>query len=300
MRISLVAPFAEAHHGVVTQRVAERNGISKSTWFRATGSGELDPLFPGVARIPGSPRTREQGIAAAVLAAGPGALASHSSAVVLWGLDRPDEPPNVIVPDRRRGLELPGVVVHRPRDLLDLNAVLRSNIPTCCILRLLCDIGAVDRAAVASVLGHFLAIGAVSVTALDRAVRAHSRQGRNGITAFRDALGEWVIDGKPADSVLEPAMRRLLRANRIGPAEFHARLAGYEVDFRLTGTPVVLECDGWAYHARTRAQFQRATTRDGDLIAAGYVPVHFTYREIMRQPRRVVTRITGALRQFAA
>jgi very-short-patch-repair endonuclease len=300
MKLSLVAPFAEAHHGLVTQRAAERHGISKSTWFRATGSGALDLVFPGVARIPGSPRTREQQIAAAVLGAGPGALASHTSAVELWGLARPVEPPHVIVADRRRGLELPGVVIHRPRDLLDLNPVLRSKIPTCCILRLLCDLGAADRGAVAPVLGHFVAIGAVSITALDRAIRAHSRQGRHGIVALREALGEWVIDGKPADSVLEPAMRRLLRAHRIGPVEFHAMCAGYEVDFRLSGTPIVLECDGWAYHARTRAQFQRTTTRDGDLIAAGYVPVHFTYREIMRQPRRVVGRITGALRQFAA
>lgn len=300
MDLSLVAPFAEANHGLVTRDAAFHRGISKSAWYRALQSPVLEAVFPGVARIAGTPRTREQEIAAAVLAAGPGALASHATAAYLWGLDRPPGPPEVIVPDRNRRIELPGVVVHHPRDLLDLDPVRRRRIPTSCILRLLCDLGAVDPAGVGATLGHFLAIRAVTVTMLERAIRSHSRQGRHGIVAFRAALAEWVIDGKPADSVLEPAMRRLLRAHRIGPVQFHAVLAGYEVDFWLVGTPVVLECDGWDYHGRTRAQFERDTSRNGDLIAAGYVPVHFSYREIIYQPRRVIGRITAALARFAA
>ena len=44
----------------------------------------------------------------------------------------------------------------------------------------------------------------------------------------------------------------------------------------------MLECDGWAYHGRTKAQHHRDTVRDNDLVVAGYLPVHFTYRMIHR------------------
>jgi hypothetical protein len=82
----------------------------------------------------GSPDTPEQRIAAAVLAAGPGALASHRSAARLWGVPRDAaDPVDLILVDRARQSTLGGVVVHRPRDHLDLSSVRRAGIRrTCC------------------------------------------------------------------------------------------------------------------------------------------------------------------------
>ena len=37
-------------------------------------------------------------------------------------------------------------------------------------------------------------------------------------------------------------------------------------------------------HGRTKAQHHRDTVRDNDLVVAGYLPVHFTYRMIHRAP----------------
>ena len=83
---------------------------------------------------------------------------------------------------------------------------------------------------------------------------AHSIQGRAGVTALRDAIDEWSIDSRPADSVLEPAMRKLVQRHGLPDIEFHPTIEGREVDFRFTGTPVIVECDGWAYHGlQTRA-----------------------------------------------
>jgi very-short-patch-repair endonuclease len=82
-------------------------------------------------------------------------------------------------------------------------------------------------------------------------------------------------------------MARFLEAARLPPAEFHARVGGREVDFALIGTPIVLECDGWEHHGRTREQFDRDTQRDRELAAAGRVVVHFTWRQITR--RRAAT-----------
>lgn len=291
--------FADDHHGLVTQAAAKKRGVSKASWFRVLASGRLVQVHPGVARMPGSPRTKEQAIAAAVLAL-PGSLASHRSAAHLWGIRRLEsDPVEIIVPKRGRSPELDGVVVHRPRDLKDLVPVLRSNIRTTNVLRLLCDLGAVDPAGVPAAVGHVVTARLASPVALRRAIDRHSRRGRHGVPAFRAALEEWLIDGKPVDSVLEPAMHKLFERYRLPPYEFHARIAGREVDFWIVGTPVVLECDGWEFHAKTRAQQEADASRDAHLTEAGYVTVRFTYHQIVRRPAEQARRILGIVRRWA-
>jgi very-short-patch-repair endonuclease len=291
--------YAADHHGLITRDAAARRGMSKATWFRAMADGRLIALHPGIARLPGAPPTREQAIAAAVLALSPGALASHRSAAHLWGITRPDyDPVEVIVTRRTRTFDMPGVIVHRPRDLKDLKPVRKQNIATTNVLRLLCDLGAVDRAAVTAAVGHVITARLASPVALRAAIDRHARRGRHGVPTFREALEDWVIDGRPVDSVLEPAMRRLFEKHRLPPYEFHARIAGYVVDFWIIDTPLVLECDGWEFHAKTRAQQHADAIRDARLAEHGFISVRFTYHQIVREPARQARRILGILRQW--
>ena len=135
--------------------------------------------------------------------------------------------------------------------------------------------------------------------ALRHAIERHARFGRHGVPAFRRALEEWVIDGKPVDSKLESAMRRLFEHYRLPPYEFHAIAGPYEVDFRIVGTPIVLECDGWEFHAKTRAQQASDAARDAHLAELGFVPVRFTYGQIVREPAKLAGRIRGIVRRWA-
>ncbi len=300
MEVSKLALFAEEHHGLVTFAAAQRAGISTSTWHRAVRSNEIEQLYPGVARLHGSARSREQAIAAAVFAAGRGAIASHRSAARLWGIPRPeDDPIDVMLTERHRQASLPGVLVHRPRDRRDLSPVLRHNIRASNILRLLCDLGAVDPGAVVDAVGHVVTNGLASPVALRTAVEVHARRGRHGVPAFREALEEWVIDGKPVDSVLETAMRKLVQTYQLPPIEFHPIIGGYEVDFRVIGTNIVLECDGWETHGRNKQRFEADHTRDADLVALGNVVVRFTYRAITRRAAKEAERIRAVLRRWA-
>ena len=98
--------------------------------------------------------------------------------------------------------------------------------------------------------------------------------------AFRDALDDWVLDGKPTDSVLEPAMHRLLVDHGLPPAQFHAVICGYEVDFWIVDSPIVLECDGLGRPRSRQVAVRADRVRDSVLAAAGYVTVRFTYRQI--------------------
>lgn len=164
------------------------------------------------------------------------------------------------------------------------------------VLRFLCDLGAVDESGVAAAVGY--------VITNPSPPRRHCSQRSTCIRAGVDTVSRpcdeflevWIVDGKPADSVLEFAMRRLVERFDLPPMKFHARVAGFEVDFLVTGTGVAVECDGWRYHGKTARQFERDTARDAALVAARYVPVHFTYWQIHRQPHVVVERIRSALR----
>jgi very-short-patch-repair endonuclease len=297
MRMGDLDRWARAHHGVISM---EASGLTRSSWYRAIRSGQLDQLHPGVARLHGTADTAEQRIAAAVLAVGMPALASHRSAARLWGIERPTgDPVDVIVAGRRRLPALRGVVIHRPKDLERLSPPQRrSNIVCTNILRTLLDLGAVDRAAVPDAVGHAIAHHHITLPTLESVVIQHSAHGRAGIVALRNAVDAWAIDSKPTDSLLETAMQRLIDRCRLPPVEFHPIVCGHQVDFRVIGTPVILECDGWAYHGLQRKTFESDRARDADLIGAGWIVVRFTYRAITVHPKPTADRIAAAVARW--
>jgi very-short-patch-repair endonuclease len=253
-------------------------------WYHAHRTGLLVAIHRNVSRLAGTFPTIEMHIAAAVLAAGPTSLASHRSAAHLWGIPRGDGDPVDIIVDERGSLRrYDGVVAHRPNDLLDLHpAPTRLAIPCTTIERTLLDLGAVDRFAVRGAVGHALTTGLTTLDQLRATVIDHSQRGRHGVVALRRALDDWSIHGRPADSVLEVAMVRLAERHRLPPLEFHPIIEGWEIDFRVSGTPVLIECDGWTHHGLDRDQFERDRRRDAELAAAGWVTLRFTYRAVVQ------------------
>ncbi len=300
MKLQLLESFICAHHGLVTLDAVREAGLSKTTWNRALNDGRLTLIHPGVAGVVGSARTKEQSIAAAVLAAGPGAMASHRSAIFLWDIPRPtDDPPELILPRRSRQATLDGVVVHRPRDLRDLGAVMRRGIPTAKLLRALCDLGAVDPAGVHPAVGYVVTNRLASPNSIYTAIRMHGRRGRPGVPALRDALEDWMIDGKFLDSELERRMKRLVKHHKLPSIEFHPIICGYEIDFRVVGTAILLECDGWEFHDKQRHRFESDRRRRNELTAAGWIVVNFTWAMLTRQPQWVATIIGRALTNWS-
>ena len=297
MRLSDFDAWARAHHGVIT---FEASGLSRTAWYRAIERGTLQPLHPRVARMIGTPDTPEQRIVAGVLATGGPAVASHRSAARLWGVPRPDHDPVDVIPaSGRRDLALDGVIVHRPTDRARLTPQRRYGISCTNILRTIIDLGAVDPSGVHAAVGHAVATRLASLGAIERAVGEHARPGRAGIVAARDAIDDWSIDDKPADSVLEAMMTRLIERFGLPPVELHPIIEGHEIDFRVIDTPVLLECDGWTHHGLDRDGFERDRERDADLVAAGWIVVRFTYRAVTIRPKATADRIRAALRRWA-
>ena len=297
MQLANLDHLATTHHGVVSR---EASGLSRSAWYRSIAASQLEQVFPGVVRLHGTARTPEQRIAAAVLATAPSSMASHRSAARLWGIPRPDDDPVdvIVIGARRRFTGFDEVIIHRPRDLERLAPQRRSGIVCTNALRAVLDLGAVDRAAVSDAVGHVITNRLATLNALQTVVIQHSEHGRTGIVALREAVAEWSIDAKPTDSMLEQTMHRLISRHRLPPVEFHPVIGGYEVDFRVTGTPVILECDGWAHHGLQRSNFERDRQRDAELLAAGWIVLRFTYRAITTRPKHTADRISATIARW--
>ena len=248
-----------------------------------------------VARLPGVPITPVQTIAAAAWSIGGGVLASHRSAALLWrAAPVGDCPVDLISTARVRRTTAPGVVLHRPRDLVDLRPTIRSGIATCNPLRCLVDLGAVDEDLVAPALEAMLIAGLVSVRSVDVAVARHRSPGRHGVAALIEAIAQLPLGSQAPDSVLETKMAALLLAAGIGGWRFHLRIAGHEVDFALPDVGVVIEVDGWATHG-ARSQFEHDRRRDADLVAAGWVVLRFTWLQVTRKSAWVAERISATV-----
>ena len=157
---------------------------------------------------------------------------------LLWDLPRPeDDDVDVTLPDRNRRGGLDGVVLHRPRDLVDLAPTRRQGITTAKLLRALTDLGAVDPA-------EFTRRGPRRhATASPRPPRCVGRskpirrRGRHGVRALREALDDWLFDGAALDSELERRMKRLAKRYQLPPMLFHVR------DRRLRGRLPVSDAD---------------------------------------------------------
>jgi very-short-patch-repair endonuclease len=227
-------------------------------------------------------------------------MASHRSAAYLWGAEVDGiAPVDVTVVDRRRGLRLAGVRVHRPVDLDDLRPVRRSGISTTNPLRTALDAGAVcPPVTVAAIVETFIIRRYLGVRTLDQALHRHSRQGRAGLGALHLVLHDWALGDKPPDSALEPAMARLLRAHDLPAAVFHHRVGTrggtFELDFALLDHKLDVEVDGWAHHGSRRA-FEADRERDAYLVGVGWHVLRFTWYQVRFRPDWVAARISDAV-----
>lgn len=78
--------------------------------------------------------------------------------------------------------------------------------------------------------------------------------------------------------------------------------AAYRADFLVVGSDldgvekrVVVECDGHEFHEKTKEQAAKDKRRDRDLVAAGYIVLHFTGSEIYNNPGLVFSAVFATI-----
>ena len=294
--------LALQQHHLLT--VAQFRAVAgRSAWQRAHDRGILIAVHRGVSRLADASPGPVQAIAAAVLATK--GIASHLSAAHLWGADvAGTDPVHVTVLDRGRAPRPPGVRVHRPTDLVDVGAVMRSGVPATNPLRTVLDVCAVCGPVVlAGIVETFLVRRYLGLATLELGLRRHARQGRAGLGALRLVLREWALADKPPDSVLEVAMARLLREHGLPPADFHVVVATaggrFELDFGFPSARLGIEVDGWAHHG-SRSAFEADRARDAYLAGTGWRVLRFTWYQVNFRSAWVADRLRAALASAVA
>jgi very-short-patch-repair endonuclease len=212
---------------------------------------------------------------AAVLAAGRGAVLSHSSAGALWGLldsRRNGDAARIVFPihvtvNGHAG-HREGIRVHRSQTLAPAQTSIRWNIPVTNPSRTLLDL----RRTIPK--RHF-----------DQALRQ------------AEYLGlpiEAELDPDHTRSELEARLLAVCRRHRLPKPEVNVRIGPHRVDFLWRDARLVVEVDGYRAHG-SREAFEQDRARDVHLRLRGYEVLRFTWRQLVAQPVAIARAIRGLL-----
>ena len=97
-------------------------------------------------------------------------------------------------------------------------------------------------------------------------------------------------------SEAERRLLQLVRAAQLPAPRTNVRVGRHEVDLLWPDERVIVEVDGFAFHA-TRTAFERDRAKDRALQAAGYLVLRITWRQLVDEPEAVVAALAAALAQ---
>lgn len=302
--------IAARQHGVVTRRQLLEAGLTARMVFQRAARQRLVRVHRGVYRVGPvvSPHAREM---AAVLACGTGAVVSEWSAAHLWQL--PAAPAAVATSERRTvsgagdvfitaaGRDCgrrEGIRLRRVRALDPSEVTRRLGIPVTTPARTLLDIAAdlarygLDRE-LEQAFGHAsrerLTTRAELMSLLDR----HPK--RRGARLLRTVMSG---GGGLTRSRAEAQLLTLLRSAGLPEPRVNAIVAGFEVDFFWGAQRLVVEVDGFQYHAQ-RDRFENDRARGLAITATGISVIRLTWRQITQYPNAVIGQIALALGRAA-
>jgi very-short-patch-repair endonuclease len=289
-----------ARLGLVTRPRLLAVGLSDAEIIGRLTRGSLRLIHPGVYATFGTPLDYNARVLAGCLAAGDGAVASHRSALSMWGLLDGEQPVDITAP--RSSHPVPaGVVAHRPNQLRPIDVTSRKHVPLTNPMRSLLDAGVeLPSPVVGECVELALSTRLVTVRGLRVVLADLGGRGRTGTGALRSYLDRRALGDRRPESMIEPLMARLLYADLgIGPVEYQRTLVleGDEVrpDFLVARAMTAVEVDGLDAHA-SREALDRDLARQNLLVRNGYLVLRYTTTHL-RRPARVAEEIVAVCQQ---
>ncbi|MEZ5320941.1 MAG: hypothetical protein R2698_02450 [Microthrixaceae bacterium] len=293
--------ISERQHGLVSTAQLRRSGFGIAEIHRLGALGQWLPVAPKVLRRSGAPRTDGQRVLTPILALGGDAALSHLSAARWWGLTGCSLLPPTVTTTGRQYRRPEGVKVHLVRALPQNWRTVLHDVPIVAPELLAMQLFAVCHEQRAERLVERLwAMRLLSGASIAAFLAQMGRQGRNGIAPLRrylDARGEGY---RPPSTALESRTRQLLEAAAIGVTaqadSGDERWTG-RVDFRVDGTPVLIEVQSETFHSALvdRVSDER---RLAELRRNGFIVVEVTDDDVWSRPHIVVERVTMAVAAF--
>jgi very-short-patch-repair endonuclease len=267
---------ARAQHGVITREQLLALGFSTKAIKHRVEIGRLYPKWRGVYAV-GRPQLTQHGLwMAAVLACGPDAALSHSSAAALWEIRRDEGLIEVCVPTMRRR---PGIVLHRGERETTRRHGIPVTSPTCTLVDLAAGL---DGEPLEAAINEADKLGLVDPETLRAKLENLDR--RPGLATLRRVLDRHTFT--LTDSELERRFLPIVRRVGLPRPLTRERVNGFRVDFYWPDLGLVVETDGLKYH-RTPAQQARDRLRDQTHAAAGLTPLRFTRAQVRFAPGHV-------------
>jgi len=278
---------ATSQHGLLSTAQLRQFGITKSHQLTLIRQGLIQPVRFGVSRLAGAPTTWEQRLLAACLTPGAVAVASHRSALRIWGLRTRFDGLEVAVryPKNRT---LPDVAVHRSVDLIDADITVVDSIPVTSAARTLCDAGLIfPDHEVQRMVDHSVATGLVRPAELIEVRRRVGEHGRNGVVRLDQAIDGLPRGARDTESGPEVGLLRILiQAGLPRPVLQHRVRAGrgmYRLDVSYPDSMLGLEYDGLDGHSRID-RFVQDRRRQNELVGLGWTILRYTHADLRDRP----------------
>jgi very-short-patch-repair endonuclease len=250
----LLARLATRQSGVVGRKQLVAMGFTNDEIRRRLQARRLIRIHQGVFAVGHEDLSDRGRCVAALIAAGPGAVLSHRTALALWRLT-PSMPQLIEVTlTTRRPRQRRGIKVYRATTL---ETTIKDGLPVTTALRTLQDAG--DRRAWSEAL-------------------------------YRGLIDRTQTEAEPTQSELENKLLPALAAAGLPKPLTQHPIGPYRADFLWPGYKLIVETDGWAAHGH-RAAFESDRARDAWLQAGGYTVLRFTWRQVVHQTMVVVVRI---------
>ncbi len=294
-----VEALARPQAGLVTRAQLLAAGLDRGLPAREQAAGRWQRLGSGLYLTAAGPPAPAQRLRAGLLLAGPGAQLCGPTAARLWGLrDAPvAEEVHVLLPESRRRVEAPGVVVHRSRDVPPPWTV--GGLPVVALAR-----AAVEAARWAGGLRAARAVLAAAVAdgrcAPDELEDWLARGGQQGSRDARRALADAragaasAPEAEVADLLAPLAARGRLPRFLLNPDLHVEGVRLGRPDLWLPGTGVGHETDSVRHHGDADA-LDATLDRHARFAAAGVALLHTSPRRARSEPAALVRRVLDAV-----
>lgn len=291
---SLIAGIAASQHGVVANRQLLAAGLGVDTIRRRIRDNRLHRLHAGVYSCGPPPLTARGRWMAAVLAGGDDAVLSHRSGAALLDIRTTSSVlTDVTVPGGSRRRRRDHLRLHTTVRLHPDDVTVRDGIPVTTVERTLLDLAEVvpplqvrrayERAERMRVLDHVKL----------RALGARS-SGRRGLKVLLPLLAYDPTAATEAWSELERLFLDLVRRHHLPDYQRNAVVAGHPVDAYWPSARLIVELQGYEHHSG-RDQFELDHAKRAAWMAAGYVVLPLTYRQVVDDPDGVAATLRALL-----
>jgi very-short-patch-repair endonuclease len=280
--------------GLITHRQLLGCGFASSSVHVAVGSRRLTKVHRGVfslGPISSDPRVR---LLAAVLAAGPGAAASHLSAASHQGLVTPGSGPITVTTPTMGGRSRPGIRIHRRR-LQAVELTTFDAVPCTTTARTILDLCEISAQLGERAVRSAGAKGLLRVAELQQVLEIN--RGRRGTARMRMLLDDRRPVPAFARSELERLTYELCERSRLPMPDVNVDVwaggAIYECDCVWPSERLIIECDSRWHDNPVTAR--RDARRDEALTLAGWRVHRIRWAQFTASPGRVAATIDRLL-----